>query len=305
MKTKVLNIIIICFLIASLLGAVVWTCVRYCYYSRYTLCKENYDVSKKADSNEITVMSFNIRCFTFDDLFKKSFFYRSPLIIKEMQENEPDIISFQEVQIIGYEFLKQHLQGYTFIDGFREGSENEGAIIAIRSDRFTIVDSGRFWLSETPDVQSYGWDAACIRVATYAYVTDTVTNKKYTIVDTHLDHVGEEARIKGIGVILDRLGDKIAQGSFMLMGDMNDFVGSDTYEYALSQGLNDAQLVAGETYLGPGATYHSYGKILNNARIDFFFISNDITVNSYKVVDKTYGGVYSSDHFPILMKIAQ
>ena len=305
MKNKVLNIIVISFIIASLLGAVVWTCIRYCYYTRYSLCKETYDVSKKEDSDEITVMSFNIRCYTFDDKFKKSFFYRAPLIIKEMQENEPDIISFQEVQKLGYIFLKEHLIGYTFIEGFRGGSDNEGAVIAIRSDRFTIQDKGIFWLSDTPDVPSMGWDAACIRIATYVCATDTVTNKKYTIVDTHLDHIGKLARINGIGVIFDRLGDKISEGSFMLMGDMNDFVGSATYNYALSRNLNDAQIVASEKYLGPGATYHAYGRIINNARIYYFFTSYDITVNSYKVIDKTYNGVYSSDHFPILMKIAQ
>ena len=248
-------------------------------------------------------MSMNIRGFTFDDKLKKSFYYRSPLLMKVIKEAEPDIIGFQEMGPFEYDFFSSHMSGYTFIQGY--ATEGGGGVVtAIRSDRFEIVDTGKFWLSETPDVESGSWDTACLRVALYANIIDKKTNSSYIITNTHLDHVSEEARIKGMALILNRM-EALDASKMIIFGDINDFVFGEMYESVMDYGLNDAQLVASKTYLGPGATYHSYGRILNNARIDFFFLTPNITVNSYRVIDTTFDGVYYSDHFSILMKIAE
>ena len=294
---KILYILTSLAIVLSVLAAFIFTMYHHSLYYKLGTCKEYYDVSKKADSDEITVMSFNIHGFTTADRKEKSYYTRAPLMIKLIKENEPDIINFQETGNFEELFFKAHLLGYTFINS------KSGLVTAFRNDRFSLLEYGKFWLSDTPDVESFGWDAACIRTALYSYILDNKTNKTYTITNTHLDHVGEQARINGIKLILEKM-ESLSSGTMILCGDMNDFVGGEMYEEA-TKTLNDAQLVAKDTYLGPGATYHSYGRILKNARIDYFFLTPDIEINSYIVIDRTFDGIYPSDHFPILMKIAQ
>ena len=89
------------------------------------------------------------------------------------------------------------------------------------------------------------------------------------------------------------------------MGDMNDVESSATYRRVTEYGFNDALKVAGESYIGTGATFHHFGESLDNPRIDFFFTDQSLTINNYHVVDKTFDNVYPSNHFPIVIDIEE
>ncbi len=286
----------------TLVIALVVVAAIFPYIPRYLFDPKKFDISEKPITDELTIMSFNVRGFTTSDWYKQSYFYRAPLQRKVIEENAPDIIGFQEATDVSVFYLKRHLKGYSFIIRTVDFEEKETSMyLAFRADRFEQVADGCFWLSETPDVPSRSWDTACVRCANYLTLRDKQTGKAFTVVNTHLDHVSELARRNGMQVILDKM-TTLGVTSFVLMGDMNCPAGSAAYDKALDFGLKDASMIADDAYYGVGATYHGYGEYLYYPAIDFFFVTPDFSVNKYWVFDKLYDDVYPSDHFPIIMK---
>ena len=275
----------------------------YWYVPRYYLGKDEFDISQKPVTEEITALSFNIRYNAAEDKGKKDWKARAPLVVRVISELQPDVIGFQEVQTIHETYLKKHLAGYRFFVMYRtSNAEKEGVMIAYRSDRFETEKEGGFWLSPTPDVMSRYEDMDNNRTVAYAKLVDKKTNKSFAIVDTHLDNASEEVREKSIGVILEQK-EKLGIDTVILMGDMNDDKDSPMYKKATESGLTDAKTIAAERYDGPGSTFQKFGLRLNETPIDFFFVSPTMTVSSYAVFDKTYDGAYPSDHFPIVIRI--
>lgn len=272
------------------------------YLPHYWADNTVYDASQAPQQQQITVMSFNIRYYTPGDMFKKSWFYRAPLIIKTIADVQPDVIGFQEVTQIHERYLRAHLQGYQFVVAYRNQSVlREGVMLAYRADRFEELTQGMFWISETPEVESKDWGSAFPRVAVYATLRDKVSGKSFTALDTHLDHISEEARGEGMRVLCEQGAARGWQDTIM-MGDMNDYVGTLQYTYATTHGFVDALSVAANKYEGTGATYQGFGKYPDNARIDYFYLSPTFAVQDYRVVDTLFDGVYASDHFGIVIK---
>lgn len=287
--------------VALVIAIIVVTAI-FPYLGRYLFDTKRFDVSQTPMTDELTIMSFNVRGFTTDDMYKRSYFYRAALQRQVIEENAPDVIGFQEANDVPVYYLKRHLKGYTFVIRTVNFEEKETSMyLAYRTDRFEEVARGHFWLSETPDVPSRSWDTACVRCANYVTLRDKRTGKTFTAVNTHLDHVSELARRNGMQVILDKIS-ALGATSYVLMGDMNCPAGSAAYNKAINFGLKDASAVADEAYYGVGATYHGYGEYLYYPAIDFFFVTPDFAVSKYCVFDKLYDGAYPSDHFPIVMK---
>ena len=295
---------ITCIVVGAVLLLGIILTFLYCFYAApYSMNKDVFDISKKEIKEDVTVMSFNIRYFAHDDLFKKSWFYRAPLVVNNVKQEQPDIIGFQEVQPIHEKYLREHLDGYEFIMAYRTKMDpKEGMLLAYRKDRFTAEREGMFWVSETPEKMSKDWGSASYRVAAYAKLLDKKTNKYVSPIDTHLDNASDKAREEGIRVLIEQV-NSLELVNPILLGDMNDWDDSIMYEYAVNHGYVDSFKVADTFYIGTGATYQAFGKKLNHRRIDYFFIDSSIHVNDYHVVDKLYDGVYPSDHFPIVINI--
>ena len=117
---KLFKILFSIIIVLVVIGIVV--IILYCPYAGpYSLNKETFDISEKEITDDITIMSYNIRYFAFNDFFKKTWFYRANLVLAVIAEQQPDIIGFQEVQPIHEKFLKEHLKGYEFIIAYRTG----------------------------------------------------------------------------------------------------------------------------------------------------------------------------------------
>lgn len=290
---KILGIIIA----VVLIGIVV---VEGFYFPKYLSSKKPIEI-KDGDDNKITVMSSNVRTYSPTDYFKKSWFYRAGLVRENLQEYLPDIVGFQEVTWLHYGYLQKVLDGYDSVITYRDESfMSEGCPIFYRSDRFELIDKGSFWLSETPEKMSKDWGAACYRVCSYVILKEISSGEELVVFNTHLDHVSDEARVKGISVVLDKIKEFGGKPS-ILMGDLNAKPNSVTYQSTVESFL-DAQVVAKETM--DGATYQNWGKKLDNQRIDYFMVSKTgIEVNKYAIVQNTYEGIYPSDHFPIFIEL--
>ena len=268
------------------------------YYPRYRTQKAPVAITP-ADGG-ITMMSCNVRCLTPLDLGKKSWFYRADLLVSDIAEQAPGIIGFQESTKWQYDYLCDVLVGYDSVIDYRDDTlMSEGCPVFYHADRYDLVDKGSFWLSETPERMSKDWGSQCYRICSYVILTDLASGQDFVVFNTHLDHVSDEARIKGIGVVLD----KIAQFGGLpavIMGDFNALEGSETYISATENFL-DARYVAEESC--DSHTYQNWGDPESFKRLDYFMISKTgFRVSRYDVVEAVHEGVYASDHCPIVLE---
>ncbi len=252
------------------------------------------------ENGKYRVMSANVLCWGDDD---HSIYKRIPLVIKMIKEVAPDSFGVQEAHWLWIEALSKALPDYDYVGVGRDDGKKEGEYSAVfyLKDKFTPSDSGYFWLSETPDVPSKGWDAACKRIATYVKLTDVSTGDSYVHINTHLDHVGVEARVNGVKMIQEKAA-SFNGTPVVVTGDFNVDQGSDCYQTMVSANMGDARLLAEET--DDACTYHDFKPEEGGYIIDFIFIDKaTIKANKFDVVDKLIDGQFYSDHYAIYSDI--
>ena len=268
------------------------------YLPRYWMGSAQLDAADiQRSGDEFAVMSYNIRCWTFMDLGKKSWPYRAELVLDTIASHAPDVIGLQEVTSGQYSFFKKALVHYESVIQYRDNSPlSEGCPIFYNALRYQLEESGSFWLSQTPDVMSKDWGAAHYRICSYVVLADRESGGRMVVFNTHLDHVSDEARIKGIGVVLDKIGD-LGGLPAIVMGDLNAPESADTYR-ALTENFEDTKYLADTTM--QSNTYHNWGAEMGASPIDYIMLSRgDFEAYSYAVDTRSYNGVYPSDHFPV------
>lgn len=274
--------------------------VQLFYLPKFLFEKTMVELSNE-QSDEITIMSTNVRCYSPEDIFKKSWFYRAHLVIDDINSVKPDIIGFQEVSPLHYNYIVKSMQGYLHEMAYRDDFVlSEGCPIFYRADKYERIDSGSFWLSNTPDVMSKDWGSAHYRICVYIILRDKVSGKEFVVFNTHLDHVSDEARIEGIKVVLNKIAEFGDLPAF-LMGDLNAKPSSLTIQ-STKEAFDDAHDIAVSADDGP--TYHKWGTQMDRERIDYIMISKGASeVLEYRIVNNCYNGVYSSDHASIYIKV--
>lgn len=279
----------------------IWAVLMFWHYPHYIRAKEPVTLSQTSDAGEVRIMNYNVRCLSPLDLGEKNWFYRADLIIDSIGKEAPGIIGFQEVTTWQYDYLCETLTGFDSVITYRDEAFNsEGCPIFYQTELYSLIDKGSFWLSETPDVMSKDWGAAHYRICSYVILKDNATAKEFVVFNTHLDHVSDEARINGIGVVLDKIAE-FGGLPAVLMGDLNAEESSETYRSATEHFL-DAKYQTENTMTS--CTYQNWGEALDRNCIDYVMVSfSGFTVNSYKVVTDTYDGVYTSDHFPLSVSL--
>ena len=261
---------------------------------------------------ELNVMSFNVRLDAPSDSMN-NWQYRKDVAAQLIKNYDVDIVGMQEVRPNQMQDFIDRLPEYTAIGVGREDGTNgpesgEHSPLFFKKDKFKALQSGTFWLSETPDVPSKGWDAEYIRIATWAILENIATGEKIFAVNTHLDNIGKEAKIKGVTLMLNKAME-VAEGyPVILTGDFNSEPTSDVVKYvtndATSHSLNSARDIA-KMKVDKAGTYHDFGKLPDAQReyIDYIFVSKDITVDKYEVTEDKLDGIFTSDHNPIFAKI--
>ena len=246
----------------------------------------------------LTTMSFNIRYGTADD-GTNSWFYRAGAVIAMIEDQKPDIIGMQEVLYEQMALLKDYVS-YKCIGVGREDGKKGGEHMCIFYNPKTVkvVKWGTYWLSETPDKPTLGWDAACKRTATWALIKHKESGKLFYFVNTHLDHVGVEARKNGLSLILDRIGSMNKEGyPLILSGDFNVTPDDATLD-PLRGVLRSARDWAFKT--DDGITYNAWGHKEHESVIDHIFVTGFSSCPVFEVVRKPYEDhKYISDHHPV------
>ena len=243
--------------------------------------------------------------------------------------HEFDIFGTQEGFKSQLEELKEELPGYDYIGVGREDGKDAGEHSAIfyRTDMFTLLDHGDFWISETPDKPGLGWDAACPRICSWGKFRHNESGREFVMFNLHMDHVGKKARVEGARLVRGRIDGIGKDCPAFVTGDFNVDQTSPSYRTITAGGaLKDSYEVAELRYALNG-TFNSYRTDnYTESRIDHVFVTPDVKVLKYGVLTDTYRTSENServaakdapgeievsryvartpsDHFPVVVKV--
>ena len=261
-------------------------------------------------ATSLSVMTFNMRYDNPED-GQNIWRFRRERIAGVIKAQEVDVLGTQELLSNQFNDLSGLLTGYQGVGvGRLDGAESgEYCAVFFRKDRFTLLDSGTFWLSETPEVVgSLGWDGACERIATWVVLRDR-DGRELFFIDTHLDHVGQVARDEGVSLLMKRIETLSGGRPVILTGDFNSEPGSSVVAHVQKDGvLRDAKAIAAQRS-GTDWSFSDFGQIPEAERplLDYIFVSGDIEAVRYEVLPDIFDGGYVSDHAPVMavVKIAK
>jgi endonuclease/exonuclease/phosphatase family metal-dependent hydrolase len=258
-------------------------------------------------AQNLKVMTYNIRLDVAVD-GENDWSHRKDFFTSQIQFYEPDVFGVQEAKPNQVIDIKTALNQYGCLGIGREGEgKGESSNIYYKKERFAVEKSNTFWLSETPNEISKGWDAAFNRVCTYALFKDLQSKKTFWVFNTHLDHVGEIAKTKGIQLILSKIAVLNKKNYPVIF--MGDFNSEPTEEriISLNKVMDDSREISQEKPFGPSGTFNDFKHNEPvTKRIDYIFISkgNKLKVQKYAVLSDSKNLRYPSDHLPVFIEIS-
>lgn len=259
-------------------------------------------MKRMSASDQLRVMTYNLR--NNSDVPPNSWDERKGLIQELIQRENPDIIGTQEGLYPQVKDMDDLLPNYGWIGLGRDGGSNgEFMTIYYKKSRFDVLEYNHFWLSEKPETMgSISWDSGCTRMATWARLFDKVTKKSFYHLNTHLDHVSEEARIKGAEVIIQKVENFNSKLPIIVTGDFNTVAGLETHQTFINQGeFVDTWEDATERINEELGTFNGFQNPSGGeGRIDWILYRGDVSTESVKIVNDRPDGRFPSDHFPVI-----
>ena len=269
-------------------------------------------------------MSFNVRGAFRDALKKNAWRNRADLNIATIERYAPNAIGLQEAQRGNLDAYRKRLPRYTHIPGTKYGNTvpHDFNTILYDPERLKPLDSGGFWLSETPERHSRGWQARVARSATWALFVLQGTHLCILHMNTHLDHISAPARREASKLIVEKT-DEISDRAggdpvIILTGDFNARPGSRTYKNFVEAGFVDTYHAAGTEDDEAANTFHAFrGASYRDAhpdqgprRIDWILLQDPkghLRIESHKIIHDAdeSSGLYPSDHYPILAEFSK
>ena len=255
-------------------------------------------------TSEIKVMSYNIRLSSgtieADSIYHWQ--HRKQASLNLMHEENPTVFGLQEACPDQMDYMVENLPEYGYIGVGRDDGKRKGEFMSIfyKKEEVEFIDGGTFWLSETPQKPSKGWDAACFRTATWALMKDKKTGNKFYFVNTHLDHEGKEAQKNGLKLIVDRIGEINPEGyPMVLTGDFN-MKPDDPNLAELDSKMQSTRKIAAVT--DSHDTYNGWGR--GSGIIDYIYVSGFSSCPEYQTVVKRYQDrKFVSDHYPVSARL--
>lgn len=230
---------------------------------------------------------------------------RKGFMMRQISFYEPAILGVQEAMPNQMVYMDSVLSKYSYVGVGRDNGKDLGEYSAIfyNKEKFKIVESSTFWLSETPEKVSMGWDAVCNRVCTYAHFENLENRQHFWVFNTHFDHVGKIARLESSKLILQKIKELNKQNlAVILMGDFNLEPETETIKL-LKTALKDSKDVSKTESFGPEGTFNGFhfNKPVTR-RIDYIFVSKKIKVNKHAVLSDSWNCEYPSDHLPVYIE---
>lgn len=253
------------------------------------------------------IVTFNIRGdFGIDA--ENNFPHRKPLILNKIQQEQPDVIGFQEVLPHVQRWLRDSLTGYTVVGCGRNADyTGEAMTLAIRNATAELLGLEVFWLSPQPDQPGsrYAHQSDCPRTCAYALVNVQGMGCPVRVYNTHLDHLDAEARLLGLRQVLTRMQADAASRPLpaVLMGDFNAEQGSPELAPLTAEhpplGLRD---ITAEFPF----TFHNFFRGQEPiCKIDYIFVTPELRQGRVERWTDAENGVYLSDHYPICAELTR
>ncbi len=259
---------------------------------------EPIEINSYNGESDISVMSFNIR---YDEPAdgNNQWSNRKEACITMFNQVLPSVFGIQEGLHNQVRFLDENLPQYSYVGVGRDDGYSGGEYAAIfyNNNQFELVDNGDFWLSETPNIPSLGWDANNIRICTWAKLKDVTKETMVYVFNTHFDHKGKTAQLNSSKLLVKKIGEIATVNALIFItGDFNMIIGNDKLKPIINN-FYSAQRFANIS--DDNKSYNAFGFEIISRNIDFIFYNNAKAL-AYKTLVKNYGVEYISDHYPIL-----
>ena len=270
----------------------------------------NYEPNGYEKISYYKIISFNVRYSSAPEIDGDNRWeLRRDAAVKMVAQQKPLAMGLQEACPDQIDFLDLNLTGYKHIGVGRDDGKRAGEMMAIYYDttRLTLLDSGTFWLSETPEKVSIGWDAACNRTCTWGHFKMKDTDFEFLYFNTHLDHLGSLARKNSIKLIVAKMTELNPDNlPVFLSGDFNSTTDDPIFD-PLKASLKDAREMSAIS--DKIITYNGFGTVTDNPNtrkewvIDHIFFSG-VNPMAFMVLNGNYGVPFISDHYPISFRFS-
>ena len=254
----------------------------------------------------IKTMTFNIRVATPLDIFN-SWGSRKKMVVSLLKEHNADVIGLQEALNSQIKYIQKSMPEYsTYAVGRSNGKKGgESCPIMYRTDRFTLLDSGTFWFSNTPEKPSTRFGNFVPRICSWVQLMDNSSNTGFYIYNLHLDSLSQSSRAKSVKQLANHIAARKTDEPFIVMGDFNMTIENPAMKYLQTlktPQMKDAWLAvnAGKPDMG---TYHSFSGKQNGPKIDHIPLSENVQALHVTVDQRGVNGKFPSDHYPVIAKL--
>jgi len=259
-----------------------------------------------ASAQSLTVATYNLRLFTASDT-GNLWVNRAPVIAALIRYHDFDVFGTQEGYQNQLDDIVEILPQYQRSGAGRDDGKDKGehSAILFKKDKFKLLNHGDFWLSQTPEKPSLGWDATCCnRICSWVYLQDIKSKRKFYFFNAHYDHQGNIAREESSKLIIQRIKTLAGNEPVVLTGDFNGDRSSTWYQHIATSGwLKDAYTQVKYPYANNGS-FNNFGSNLRSDEvIDHIFTTSNFKVLRWGLLTDSYHGKYPSDHFPITAQI--
>ncbi len=257
-------------------------------------------------AQQMNIITFNIRYNTPNDGVN-AWPNRIEMVSGLLKFYEPDIFGFQEALVGQIEDIQNNLPEYEWFGAGRDDGKKAGEFspIFFNKIKFILIENGTFWLSETPEKPSKGWDAALNRIVTWGKFKSKVTGKQFLVFNTHFDHIGIEARKNSAELIRKKIEEMTENKNLpvILTGDFN-LTPEQEPIILIKKFLSDSRDVTEQPPYGPVGTFTSFDwNAPMDKRIDYIFVHGGISVLKYAVLTDSKEQRFPSDHLPVFAKV--
>jgi endonuclease/exonuclease/phosphatase family metal-dependent hydrolase len=258
-------------------------------------------------AEELNVMSFNVRFYTPNDGINH-WPYRKDRVIQVLKNYEPDIMGLQEPVIWQIEDILEKMPDYSWLGYGPEDGNTRGEYepVLYNAKKLQLLSAGQFWLSENHEDVSIGWDAANKKVCVWGKFITLKEGNVFYFFNVHYDHKGVTARKESSKLVLQKINELVGdqQIPVILAGDFNSNPNTEPIK-TIKTSMKDSYEV---TLSPPDGSYGTFNDFNENhpltSRIDYVFVNNLVTVNSYRTINDRVDNLFPSDHFPLWVNVS-